>query len=361
MSNNVVNRRSFLKGALGAAGAATLAGHLNWPGMVQAQQKDVYLGNVIRTLSNEYHAAWNRGGRIFAESIGQGKNYTALLCEGDSEKQLTLMKAILTKGGKDVVFNIDPNQSPDAAPIAKMCADAGVYFVTQWNKPDDLHPWDFDPYWVCHMGVNGVPAGYDVAVELFKAMGGKGKIVALQGLLANVPAIQRFAGLKKALEEYPDVELLADQTAEWDRTKAVAITEDWLTKFPDVNGIWAANDNMGLGALEALRAEDLAGKVPVVGIDAVSEAVDATIKGEFVATVASDAMWQGGMGLSLAYHAYTGGFDPAKEPKEHREFYFKYILITKDNAQDYWLKNVQDIPQYDWDSLWDRVTEQITY
>ena len=78
-----------------------------------------------------------------------------------------------------------------------MCKEAGVYFVTQWNKPDDLHPWDYDPYWVCHMGVDGVPSGYYVAKELFEAMGGKGKIVALQGLLANVPAIQRFDGLQE--------------------------------------------------------------------------------------------------------------------------------------------------------------------
>lgn len=360
MLDKELSRRSFLKAAFTAAGAAALSSRL--PQFVGAAEKTpVYMGNVIRTLSNEYHAAWNRGGRIFAESVGMGKYYSALLCEGDSEKQLTLMKAVITKGGKDVVFNIDPNQSPDAAPIAEMCAEAGVYFVTQWNKPDDLHPWDFDPYWVCHMGVNGVPAGYDVAKELFEAMGGKGKIVALQGLLANVPAIQRFAGLKKAMEEYPDIELLAEQTAEWDRTKAVTIMENWLTQFPEINGVWAANDNMGLGALEVLRAEGLAGKVPVVGIDAVSEAVEATINGEFVATVASDAMWQGGMGLSIPYHAYIGTFDPAKEPKEHREFYFQYILITQDNAKEYWRANVEDIPQYDWDDLWGRVTEQITY
>ena len=79
------------------------------------------------------------------------------------------MKALIQEGGKDVIFNIDPNQSPDAKPIADMCKAAGVYFVTQWNKPDDLHPWDYDPYWVCHMGVDGVPSGYYIAQELFKA------------------------------------------------------------------------------------------------------------------------------------------------------------------------------------------------
>ena len=59
---------------------------------------------------------WYRGGRLFAESQGQAKFYRRLLCEGDSQKQLTMMKALIQEGGKDVIFNIDPNQSPDAKP-----------------------------------------------------------------------------------------------------------------------------------------------------------------------------------------------------------------------------------------------------
>ncbi len=360
---NKYSRRSFLKGALGLAGAAMVTKDVHLPSLAAAADasKPVYMANVIRTLSHDYHATWNRGGRLFAESVGQGGNYTALLCEGDSEKQLTLMKAFITKGGKDTLFNIDPNQSPDATPIAKLCAESGVYLVTQWNKPDDLHPWDYDPYWVCHMGVNGTPAGYAVAKELFKAMGGKGKIVALQGMLANVPAIQRFNGLKMALAENPDIELLEEQTAEWDPTKALQIMETWITKYPKIDGVWAANDGMGVAALQALKAENLNGKVPVCGIDADKEAVQACIDGEFAATLASDALWQGAMGLSLAYHAYNGTFDPAKEPKLHREFYFNYILVTKDNAKEYWHNNIEDMEHLDYNDIWGRVAEQITY
>ncbi len=320
-----------------------------------APTQPVYMGTVIRTLANEYHAAWNRGARIFAESVGQGKYARGLHCEGDSAKQLTLMKALIQEGGKEVIFNCDPNESPDCKPIADMCKEAGVYFVTQWNKPDDLHPWDYDPYWVCHMGVDGVPSGYFIAKALFDAMGGKGKIVALQGLLANVPAIQRFDGLKKALDEYPDIELLADQTAEWDRTKAVSVTEAFLAKYPDVGGIWAANDNMGLGALEALRAAKLNKKILSTGIDGTSEAIQAVIDGEFAGTVVNDPMWQGGMGLSLAYNAKLGTFDPAAEPHTHREFYFMPVFVDQKNAQEIQTNYVNGIPNYDWTDFWGRV------
>ncbi len=358
MDKNYMSRREFLKVFGTAIGAGVLAGcaQTGQPS-TGGEAAAFYTGTVIRTLSNEYHAAWNRGGRIFAESIGQGKYNRALLCEGDSEKQLTLMKALIAEGGENVVFNIDPNQSPDAKPIADLCVENKIYFLTQWNKPDDLHPWDYNPYWVAHMGVDGVPSGYYVASELFKAMGGSGKIVALQGLLANVPAIQRFDGLKQALAENPGIELLEDQTAEWDRTKAVAVTEAFLAKYPDLTGIWAANDNMGLGALEALRTAGKAGTIPVVGIDGTSEAINATISGEFAATVNNDPMWQGGMGLSIPYSAKMGVFDPAKEPNEHREFYFEPVYVNTDNAQQIKTDYIDGIPNYAWDALWDRVQE----
>lgn len=358
MNKKTISRRDFLKVMGTMMGATALASCTpQAPQTSDTGAKTILTGTVIRTLSNEYHAAWYRGGRLFAESIGMGNYHRGLHCEGDSEKQLTLMRALISEGGKNVVFNIDPNQSPDAKPIADMCAEAGVYFLTQWNKPDDLHPWSYDPYWVAHMGVDGVPSGYYVATELFKSIGGKGKIVALQGLLANVPAIQRFDGLKKALAEYPDIELLEDQTAEWDRTKAVSVTEAFLAKYPDLGGIWAANDNMGLGALEALRTAGKAGEIPVVGIDGTSEAINACISGEFAATVNNDPMWQGGMGLSIPYHAMIGTFDPAKEPHEHREFYFEPVYVNTANAQDIKANYIDGIPTYDWKDLWGRVQE----
>jgi ribose transport system substrate-binding protein len=366
MSNKPISRREFLKWTAGTAGIALAGGVVGCAGQlpVPAPQagstapKPVYMGTVIRTLSNEYHSAWFRGGRIFAESVGMGPYHRGLHCESDSEKQLTLMKALIQEGGKDVVFNIDPNQSPDAKPIADLCKSAGVYFTTQWNKPDDLHPWDYDPFWVAHMGVDGVPSGYFVAKSLFDAMGGKGKVVALQGLLANVPAVQRFDGLKKALKEYPNIELLGDQTAEWDRTKAFSVMEAFLAKYPDINGVWAANDNMGLGALEALRAAKKNKTILVCGIDGTSEAIQATIDGEFAATVMNDPMWQGGMGLSLAYNAKIGTFDPSKEPKTNREFYFTPVFVNKDNAKQVQQDYVYGIPNYNWKDFFGRVQKE---
>src|SRR5690606_2351603 len=127
---------------------------------------------------------------------------------------------------------------------------------------------------------------------LIASMGGSGGIVALGGILSNVPAIERKLGLDQAIAEHPDVQLLDFQAADWNETKAFEITQAWITRFGDqIKGVWAANDGMGTGALEALRQEGLAGKVKVTGIDGIDAAIQAVRDGEFAGTVAWDPLW----------------------------------------------------------------------
>ncbi len=85
------------------------------------------------------------------------------------------------------------------------------------------------------------------------------------------------------------------------------------------------------------------------------------MKGDMAGTVAWDPYWQGGMGLSLGFHAKTGAFDPSTQPKEHREFYGRGTIVVADNAKDYYDKNVVHQEQIDWNDLWGRVTGQIQY
>jgi ribose transport system substrate-binding protein len=352
-----LDRRRFVQSTALITGAGALAGTL--PRRLLAQE-GITAVNSIRSLSNPYHASWNQGGEAF--SGWAGTEYATLVTEGNSEKGIADIKALIARTGGNMVLNVDPNESPDARPIVEACAEAGVYVTTQWNKPADLHPWDFDPYYVCHISFDGRPNGKAMAEALFQAMGGSGGIVALGGILSNVPAIERKAGLDEALAENPDVELLDFQVANWDPNQAYDITSAWVTRFgDDIKGIWAANDGMGISALEVLRAEGMAGQVPVTGIDGIQLAVEAVMAGEFAGTVAWDPFWQGGMGLSIPYHAKTGKFDPAAEPQEHREFYGTGIVITADNAEEFYKSNIEAAPELDWNDIWGRVSGQIQY
>lgn len=349
-------RRRFLCTSALGAGAALAASR---PGQLFAQDK-ITAVNSIRSLSNPYHATWNQGGEAFAKWAGI--DYVTLVTEGNSEKGIADIKAMIAKTGGNMVLNVDPNESPDARPIVEACAEAGVYVVTQWNKPADLHPWDFNPHYVAHVSFDGKPNGKAMAEALFQAMGGAGGIVALGGILSNVPAIERKNGLDEALADNPDVELLDFQVANWDPNQAYDITSAWVTRFGDeIKGIWAANDGMGIAALEVLRAEGMAGQVPVTGIDGIQLAVEAVMAGEFAGTVAWDPFWQGSIGLSIPYHAKLGEFDPAAEPEEHREFYGTGIVITKDNAEEFYATNIKSSPELDFGDIWGRVSGQIQY
>jgi len=321
---------------------------------------DLVLVQAVRSLSNPYHANWVAGGTLFAGSVGLKQ--VVLSDEGDSQKQLSQIKSLLA-GGKKIILNVDPNTSSDTQAIVRAVSDAGGYVVTQWNKPDSLHPWDVGDHWVAHISFDGRVSGHDIAKILFDKLGGQGGIIALQGILDNVSAKQRFSGLEKAIKENPGITLLDQQTAGWDRQTGFQVTQTLLTKHGDkVKGIWAANDNMALGALEALKAAGLEGKVPIVGVDAVPEAVQAVQDSAttgYLATVSSDAFWQGGAAMSLAYQAATGKFNAAKAPHDQREFFGTQYLVTKDNVAKFLKTPTLADLQADFDNPFKRSTGPI--
>ena len=112
-------------------------------------------------------------------------------------------------------------------------------------------------------------------------------------------------------------------------------------------------------ARSKLSTEGLAGKVLVTGIDGIKLAIEGVRPGEMVATVSWDPYWQGSLGLCIGYGAKTGKFDPAKEPKEHREFYGTGVLVTKDNVEEYYKTHVESEPKIDFNDYWGRATGQV--
>ena len=349
------SRRSFLQGAAALAAVGSLEGSLARPAI--AKETTWTLANSLRSLANPYHATFAKGGADFAKFIDA--KYETLVTEGNSEKGISDIKALLQRTGGKLILNVDPNDSPDARVIVDEVQKAGGYVVTQWNKPNDLHPWDHNPNYVAHMSFDGVPAAKALAKELFKAFGGEGGVVAIGGILSNVPAIERKQGLDMAIAETGGkVQLLDFQPADWNGQKAFDVTQAWLTRFgSQIKGVFSANDDMGLGALEALRQAGLAGKVPVVGLDGIAGAVKAVEAGEFAATVAWDPLWTGGMGLAIPYAVATGKIDIAKEPRGHREFYGTSIMVTKDTVAAFKAGGAK----LDFNDLWGKDTGQIQY
>ncbi|MDZ5620988.1 sugar ABC transporter substrate-binding protein [Nocardioides sp. HM23] len=312
---------------------------------------DVQLLGQVRNESNPYEAAWLDGGDAFAESVGLTQE--RLTYDGDSTKQQDQIAQRLAGDTECLVMNILPNGDSDTPPIVEGAEEAGVHVVTQWNKPADMDLTEYD-YWLSHITYNGVESGQQIGDALAEAIGGSGGIIALQGVLDTAAAKDRFAGLEESLAANPDVTLLDDQTANFSRAEALEVTKTLLTKHgDDVKGIWAANDDMALGALEALQQAGLEGEVAVVGIDAVPDALTAIENGTMTATVSSDGPWQGGVGLAIGYCVATGELSVDDIDDEHRAFYAEQFLITEENVAEFTSPET-DTADFECDNVFDR-------
>jgi ribose transport system substrate-binding protein len=323
-------------------------------------KSEIRLVNSMREIAQPYHANLDKGGRLFAKWAGLEQRYVLQLNQGDSAKQVSLMRGLLSTRPKCTVFNVEPNSDVAVKPMVNTAQQTGAWIVTHWAHPSGLHPFNGHDQWIAHVAVNSLDAGVSISRLLVDAMGGKGGIVALQGRLDTDPARQRFAGLHQVLKDRPEIRLLDQQTANWDRTAAFPVMQTWLAKYGrQISAVWAANDDMALGALEALRAVGLAGKIPVVGVDGIPEAIDAVVKGEMLATVSSDAYYQGSIGLAMGVCVLTGQVALPKDwPREKRDFYLKLQVITKDNARQHRGDPTLAAYEREWDcaNLWNRHT-----
>ncbi|GAA1870100.1 sugar ABC transporter substrate-binding protein [Myceligenerans crystallogenes] len=293
---------------------------------------NVKLVGQVRNESNPYEAAWLDGGDAFAEQVGLTQE--RLTYDGDSTRQQEQISQLLAGDTECLVLNVLPNGDSDTPPVVEGVEASSAYVVTQWNKPADLAVTDYER-WLSHITYDGVESGKQIGDALAEAIGGSGGIIALQGILDTGAAKDRFAGLEESLAANPGVQLLDEQTANFSRAEALEVTKTLLTKHGDhVTGIWAANDDMALGALEALEQ---AGRddVAVVGIDAVPDALAAIEDGTMTATVSSDGPWQGGIGLAIGYCVATGELAAADIADENRAWYAEQFLIQQDNVAEF--------------------------
>lgn len=156
-------------------------------------------------------------------------------------------------------------------------------------------------------------------------LNGKGNILMMQGYMGQAAQIKREQGAKEILKDYPGLKIIAQQTAEWDRAKAMSLMENWIQSYgSQVNAVFAQNDEMGLGAVKALTAAGLKNKVIVVSIDAIPDALQAVKKGELDATVFQNAQQQGAQAIETAVKLVKG------QPFD-KETLIPFQLVTKEN------------------------------
>ena len=181
-----------------------------------------------------------------------------------------------------------------------------------------------EEYW--YVGPDDVLAGELEAQAAIDKIGGAGNVVILEGPIGQSAQLDRMEGNQNVLAENPDITLLANQTANWSRDEAVSIMENWLQAYPDIDAVIAHNDEMALGAIQAIEAAGKMDQITVTGVDAIKDGCNAVKEGTLLGTVYQDAKLEGGNGLQLCYDILTGN-----EPDQKFNL-IDMTLITQDNV-----------------------------
>ncbi len=183
---------------------------------------------------------------------------------------------------------------------------------------------------VSYVGPDDVKAGENEAIHVMDAIGHKGGVVVLQGPLGQSGEIDRTKGIKNILAKNPEVKLLAIQPANWKRTEAYSVAQDFLSRYgSQISGFIPENDDMAIGAIQALREKGLAGKIPVVGTDGIKDGMRAVRAGTELETNLQDALLELGMAMQVAVDQVQGRPVP-------KLAMFIMPQITKDNVGHYY-------------------------
>lgn len=269
-----------------------------------AQNQPIRIGAAVYGLQAEYMQLWTTALQRHPAVVSGQVQLTVFDGRYDASVQQAQFETMVTQRFDGIIF-VPIDIEAGAAAVA-VAAAAGIPVVgsnTRVNS-DQL---------ASYIGSNDVVGGYQQAVGVFEMLGGKGNIVILEGPLGQSAQIERREGNLKALEEYPDINLLVMQPANWSRAEALARMENWLTTYPgQIDGVVGQNDEMALGAIEAMKAAGIdVTTIPTSGIDGVTDAMLAVLAGEHDISILQDARGQAEGALDILLARIIG---PSYEP-----------------------------------------------
>lgn len=274
---------------------------------------DEKIGLSLSTLNNPFFVQIRAGAQAEAKKLGV--DLTVTDAQNDASQQANQLQNFTSSGlGAIIVNPVDSDaasnsvKAADKAKIPVIAVDRGV------NKAD------VDAL----VASDNVAGGEQAAKTLAEKLGGTGKIVILQGQAGTSAARERAEGFAKGLKAYPGIQVLAQQPADFDRTKGLDVMSNLLQAHPDVQGVIAANDEMALGAAKALGSK--AGKsVQVVGFDGTPDGLKAVEGGTLYASVAQQPSQLGRIAVDNAVRAIQG-----KKVEETIKVPVK--VVTKENV-----------------------------
>src|SRR6266545_4423313 len=249
---------------------------------------------VLKTANNPFFIDMQKGAEEAAKKLGVTLIVQAAEREVDVEKQMQIIENLIQ--AKVAALCVTPSGSREIVPAIEKANRAAIPVVIVDTRVDP------------------------------KAMSeSKGKVAVLEGIPGHETGDSRLKGFRDAIKMTPGIEIVASQTANWERDQGFNVFQNILQSHPDVQAVFACSDLMALGALEAIAAAKKTGQIIVIGFDASDEARKAVLSGTMDATVAQSPATMGAMAVENAYHLIKG--EPVKA-----EMVVPIKLITKENA-----------------------------
>jgi D-allose transport system substrate-binding protein len=253
---------------------------------VQAQDKPVY-GVLMKTLANPFWGAMEQGVKAGADAAGVEYYLQAAESDQAAEPQLNLCNTMLER--KPAVMITAAINSNILLPCLKKANEMNIPVVDLDGNLDPAVNEAAGVKIAFQIGSNNEAAGAQGADFVVSKLGAdaKGPVLVIEGLSGNITGQKRARGFAEQLKKAaPGLEIVASLPGDWDRGKAANITNDILTKHPDLVAIFAANDGMALGAVETVFAAGKGEQVTIVGVDGNSDAVKSIKEGRLTASVA---------------------------------------------------------------------------
>lgn len=276
--------------------------------------KQIKVGMAFQEMDNEYFIVMHEAIKEATASIGAELYVTD--ARHDVTKQISDVEDMVQRGIDILLLN--PADSVGAEAAVQAAKAAGVIVVTvdaQAEGPVDAF-----------VGSRNYNAGYMAGEFMAEELGGKGNVAILDGIPV-VPILERVAGFRDAVANYPDIKIVDIQNGHQERSYAMTVVENMLQANPDLDALFSVNDTGSLGALAAIEGSGL--DVYLYSVDGHPEAIEAILGGEiFRATSAQFPRDQVRIGFGMALAKLWGAHVPSEIPVD-------VMLIDKTNASTF--------------------------
>ncbi|WP_322906140.1 ribose ABC transporter substrate-binding protein RbsB [Paenibacillus campi] len=282
-----------------------------WAKPKKATTGEMTIGLSISTLNNPFFVSLKDG--VTAEAQKLGMKVIVVDAQNDSAKQNNDVDDLLQQGVDALLIN--PADSAAISSAVQAANNLDIPVITLDRSADKGEVKTL-------VASNNVKGGQMAAEYLVKILGKGAKVIELQGVPGASATRERGKGFHEVADSELDV--IASQSADFDRTEGLNVMENLLQAYPNVQGVFAQNDEMALGAIEAIAS---AGKnIPVIGFDGSKDAINSIKQGQLTATVAQQPKLIGQMAVEAARDVLQGkkvaSFIPAP-----------LNLITKENVK----------------------------